>query len=352
LLSSEQDLDPTFDMYSRVNSLKWGTNAIIYENVFDAITDGTIYEYGGSWTNDTTYVNSTYNNANILELNSTTTDPLVASTAILVPPGYSMIWVRALNEGNRHIRLDLYFDESNEIGSPTAATYVDETAHFGQNDFPERFHPYNSAGGPNRDSLQHVWLPMSLPNANGGTAYLVARKHTTNNPDYWISGLALTGNPWGFSRTNAIAARNAVRIGSVGGTSSQIPDWFGGYEGTYLVQRSTSASAASVVLRHTVVDNGQDKVLHVVGCGDTSGQFRPVPPLFANGTQLEPIGFSLDPFSWHVSENNHQLAISSFKIPAAIVSQFPRYMGLTFLSSASKNNNFYFSDIITCDLRA
>ncbi|MFZ9244254.1 MAG: hypothetical protein ACO22S_04040 [Burkholderiaceae bacterium] len=353
LLSSENDVDPTFDIYSRVNALKWGTNALVYENVFDAIADGTIYEYGGAWNNDTTYASTLWNGANILELNRTVTDPLVASTAVVVPAGYSMVWLRVLNEGAaREIWLDMYFDPNNATGSPTSGTFVDEECHYAENTHPDRLHPYNSSMGPNRHDLHHVWHPFALHSDAGGTAYFIARNHAVNTADYWISGVALTANPWGFSRTQARTSFNGVRIGSVGGTATQKPTWFGSFEGVQLASRGGSSTATSVVLRHTIVDNGVDKVIHVIGCGDISANFRPMTPLFVNGTKVDAIPSCLDPFSWHVANTNLELSINSYKVPASLLSLRSKHAKLEFQANSVKNNTFYYSQIMSCDLRA
>ena len=352
-LTVEQDLDPTFDIYSRINSLRWGSNGIVYENVFDAITDGTISAYGGNWADSSTHSGTNYwNNANILKLNDTTTDPLTASTAIKVQPGYSMVWVRVLNDLAREIHLDLYFDEGNASGGPVVGTYSDEEIHYSNAWFPERWAPYNSIISPHRDNYQHIWLPLILPNANGGTAYLVARKHTFATPDYWISGLAITANPWGFSRIQAITAHRGVRIGSIGGVNANKPDWHGAALDSLCVKRAGSGTAVDVKMRLSVVDNGVDKVVHVVGLGDTDGVYRPQIPLLFNGVLLQACESALDPFSWHIINNNRRFRVTSYLVPAATVALNTGFADLTFQANALKNNIWYFSEILCNDLRA
>lgn len=352
VLSPNPDIDPSFDVYSRINSSKWGSNAIIYENIFDAIANKTIREFGGLWSDKTTYSSTLWNNANIIKLNSTTVDPQVASTAITVQPGYSMVWVRVLNDESREIHLDLYFDESDANGGPVASTYCDEEIHYGNNWFPERMSPYNSSIGSQIDNYQHLWIPMSLPNANGGTAYLVARNHSTSTPDYWISGLALTANPWGYSQINHITAHRGLRITSVGLTNAERPDWYGGYEGTTLVSRSLSTTSSSVGMRMTVVNNsGDDKVIHVVGCGDDGHGRRAQLPMFVNGTKVSAMPAALDPFVWHILNNNAELRVTSYLVPSALAYANGNHMKIEF-TSRGNSATWYLVQMICCDLRA
>jgi len=350
-LSSQKDFDPTFDIYSRVNSLKWGANPIVYEDVFDAIADGTIYEFGGSWQDDTTYANTLWNNAHILNIgNTTTNDPLVLSTAIKIQPGYSMVWVRVLNEGNREIHLDLWFDEGDANGGP--ATFCDEEILYNNEIYPNRLAPYNSGTfTPQADEKEHFWMPLILPNANGGTAYLMARNHAFSTADYWISGIAITGNNWGFSKMTSISLHRGTRIGTIGGAAADKAAWHGAYSGHFLCKRDGSGTAQPIKARLSCVDNGVDKVVHVVGIAGEAAD-RPQPPLFVNGTQVNVMAATLDPFVWPIYNLSKQLKVTSYKVPAALVAVNGNHLALDFQCNKLKNSIFYIEQLMCCDLRA
>lgn len=352
LLTEQMVFNPTGDLHTRLNSPRWG-NPLVYENVYEAVTDGVMYEYGRAWLNKTTYTGTNYwNGALILDLGSPTVGGNAwsgAQAAVKVPAGYDMVWVRVLNGGNGENHFDMLFDPSSTTGAPSY--FADYGGWYAGGMTSSRISPYNSAHATNADEQQHVWLPFHLHSRAGGTAYILGRTHSFSDPGYWVSGLAFTTNLWGYTQFTAISALRNIHNGTVGGTSADSPGWWGQEYGHQFARVAGTGSTNPIISRMTVANvTGGDKVLHVVGFGDNS--YRPVPPLFVNGTKVDQIAAAMDPFVMQCHLGNTYLGVRSFYIPAALAYQNNRYMKLEFQTNRLKNDNWFFNNFICCDLNA
>jgi len=336
--------NPAGSIAERMTYPMFGHSPIVYENLQTASNAGIIRPYAGVWTGTTTNVS---NAAFVIDMGRTTAAPATFSTAVTVPPGYGIVWVRALNIGDRNTRFRMYFDDSDALGAPpTDMCYRHH--HYGSEEHRDRISPYGGQHN-NPNPLNHQWVPLSLPNSNGGTAYIQCVQHTYNTPSSSISGLAFTENPWNYTDWNGYTWHRGTDDGAVQA------DWWGAWNGKWMVTRAGSNTATPVVVNHPVVDSGADKVLNLITLGDNSSRLDC--PIAVNNVNLDPRASmieTLEPFKWSILTRAPWLRVTSYVIPAAVIAAgaTPHFMEVEVRVNQMKNLAWYTVGSYCCDLNA
>jgi hypothetical protein len=345
-------LAPTLNgsIAERLSYPMFGYNPTVYENVFEAVDLGIVRRYGtnfaAAWTDQTTYRTTKWNNANMLQLGYQA-NPTISSTAVTIPSGSSMLWIRVLNEGVRQIRLNVGFDEENTLGGPPA-NYVCRHSWVRQDEWKARFSPYGESYN-NVNPLFHYWIPFNLNSDKGGTAYIYCKPHAFDTPDAWISGIAFTENPWNMSFYTIMDWHRSE-------AGAWTADWFGAWNGFLWVKRDGSPTAAPINLVHPVVNNGKDKVFNMICKGDQ--WFRNLPPIAVNGTILNnrtTMIETLEPFKWSYIKNAPLTKVVSYVIPASVInigSGTPHHMNVEVRVNQMRTGIFYACGSYCCDLNA
>ncbi len=222
----------------RANFLFNPEDAIIYQNVFDAVGNGTISKSGnGAGWDDTSHKSNLWNGYPILRLGSKNDFPNGAK--VKVPEGKSMIWIRLLNE--RWNSWQIYDNNGGNLGNFTAGY--------------RKLNPLSPDGGTGDAYWNlHIWLPIPVPGP-GDYVICPGNKINKDGADGWISGLALTSNPWNLAVNAAISYHWPVNGGDA--LEWETHDWHNDH-----LARIMQGKVTTLVV--PIVPSGKNKLLYFV----------------------------------------------------------------------------------------
>jgi len=336
--------NPAGSIAERMSYPMFGFAPIVYEDLRVPRDLNIIRPYAGTWAG----TNTNENNAPfVIDIGRTTAAPTTFSTAITVPAGYGIVWVRARNNTDGNTRFRVYFDEGDALGAPPT-TLCYRNHHHGNEEHRDRISPYGG-NHSNPTPNVHQWVALSLPNSNGGTAYLQCVQHTLNTPQSAITGLAFTENPWNYSEWTGYTWHRGTDDGA------QQADWWGNWNGKYLVSRAGSNTANPVIVNHPVIDTGVDKVLNIITLGDQIHRMNC--PIAVNDLNLDPVACmieTLEPFKWNILSRIPFLRVTSYVIPAAVIAAgaTPHFMEVEVRVNQMRNLGWYTVGSYCCDLNA
>ncbi len=226
-------------MYNRKKHyLFYPEEAVIYQNVFEALGNGTISKSGGpgGW-DENTHRTNPWNGRQILRIGGKNTFP--NGLKIKVPEGKNVIWIRLLNE--RWNTFQLYNSGGGDLGN-----------------FAGGYRKLNEIApdGGSTDGFWnvHAWIPMPVP---GPGEYVLCAGNNVNGEgaDGWISGLAFSSNPWNLAFNSAISYHWRLNGGDNLDWSSH--DW-----NNDQLARIPAGRASKVIV--PIVPSGKNKLLYIV----------------------------------------------------------------------------------------
>ncbi len=214
-------------------------DAIIYQNIFEALNDGVIAKSGnpGGW-NDGSYKTQLWNNKNLLHIGGK--NPFPNGLLVNVPDKKSVIWISVLND--RWESFEVYTSDGKSIGNYTSGFRI-----------TNRMNPDNTFNLIHPSA--HTWMPIPVP---GPGKYVICGGNKKNDAgnDCWISGIAFSSNPWAHAMNSAVAYHWLVNDGSPN------PTWVNSNErGDHQARLDRGKT---YVLNVPVVKSSKDKLLYFV----------------------------------------------------------------------------------------
>jgi hypothetical protein len=204
------DINVDGSSYARKNNyLYYPENAKIYQEVFDALKDGTLAKSGNPahW-DQTSYAVNPWEGRKIIRLGGIDqTIKFPNGGMITVPNGYNVLWVRIL--GDRWACVQVHNEKGENLGNFSG----------GYN----KLNRYAPDGGTS-DTFWHVHEWMAIPVPGPGKYILCAGNNVNDGGrDLWISGIAFSTNPWNHAYNSAVAYHWAVNGGTNLGWATH--DW-------------------------------------------------------------------------------------------------------------------------------
>ena len=226
----------------------------IYQNVYDAKTDGVIAKVG----NPTYTESSVWNGYNIIRYggnNQADGDGLL----VTMPTDKDTLWLRFL--GERWNMVKVYDDAGNQFGNWAAG-------HRKNN----RITPDGGMDDSHND--KHEWTPINVK-GHSGKLYVISKTRTSGS--FYISGVAFTDNPHGLTWVSAVGLHWAIN---------------GGNSLTWNNQSWNNDNLAQIndntfwTMKIPVVENGKDKLFFINLYGSQWNEGGHV-AVYVNGTKLE-----------------------------------------------------------------
>jgi len=213
-------------------------DAIIYQNVFDALQNSAIARSGNpaGWDESSNRVNP-WNGRLLLRIGFKNEFP--NGLLVNVPDGKSVIWISVLSD--RWESFEVYQADGKPLGNYTSGYRLSN-----------RINPDNSWNTTNPNF--HTWMPIPVP---GPGKYVICGGNKPNygGNDCWISGIAFSSNPWAHAMNSAVAYHWLVN----GGTPH--PSWHGNPNGDQL-SRLDRGKVYNLMV--PVVKSNKDKLLYFV----------------------------------------------------------------------------------------
>ena len=214
-------------------------DAIIYQNIFEAVAKGAIVKSGnpGGW-NDTSYrENNMWNARPILRIGDKNAFPNGAR--IKVPDGKNVIWIRLLNE--RWNTYQIYDSSGKDLGNFAGG-------------YRNLNHIAPDGGSSDGFWNVHAWIYIPVP---GPGDYVLCSGNNVHGhgADGWISGLAFSTNPWNLASNSAISYHWKLNGGDA-------LDWETENWNNDQLARIPQKRISSLIV--PVVPSGKNKLLYIV----------------------------------------------------------------------------------------
>ncbi|HEX7027810.1 MAG TPA: phage tail protein [Gammaproteobacteria bacterium] len=304
-------------------------DALIYDNIFDAVKKGAIGKMGNPTYDDQSWNPKKPWNGKPLIKFGADNEADGNGAQIVVPDGYNTVWVRVL--GDRWSVAKVYYpDGKKEDLGLWAGGYRAGNCYC-----PDGSLADGQFIGGDDTVLAHQWLPIPVPRS--GPVALVVKPKTTNH--FWLSGVAFSRNPWGHAAHSAVAYHWQLNGGSDVGWNSH--KW----NNDVLAQILKGKETALVV---PVVSNGNDKLLYLVehnnnwnGCMHNG--------IKVNGKEIERFIATYDnPFARHWNSKIYNRYIAA-RVPAGLIGKDDRWLKVE-IDMRGAGNEIYFREIGTHDL--
>lgn len=304
-------------------------DALIYEDIFDAVKKGAIAKMGNPAYDDTSWnPKKPWNTKPLIKFGGDN-EADGNGAKVVVPDGYDTLWVRVL--GDRWSVAKVYYPDGKKEdlglwpgGWRSANCYCPDGSlsdgHF--------------VGG-DTNLLAHQWVPIPVPRP--GEVALVAKPQT--NSHYWLSGVAFSKNPWGHAAHSAVAYHWKLNGGSD-------VAWHNHNWNNDVLAQIPHGKVTSLVV--PVVSNGKDKLLYLVehnnnwnGCMHKG--------IKVNGKEIERFMATYDnPFARHWSSKFYNRYIAA-RIPAGLIGKDDRWLKVE-IDMNGAGNEIYFREMGTHDL--
>jgi hypothetical protein len=314
----------TFESTNPNTHRMYPEDAKVYQDIFDALNDGTISRMGNPAYNDTSYRQVEWFGRKLIQFGGNN-EADGNGAMVIVPPGCETVWVRFC--GNRWNAVHAYFlDGAREDLGIWIAGF--------------RYHNTYCPDGSLSDGTRyyHQWLP--IPVGRSGKLALVSKSGT--NDLFWVSGLAFSRNPWAHAAEPAVAYHWASNGGN--------PAVWGGYWNDEVLAFLQAKS--TLELKVPVIPTGRDKLLYLIqhndfwnGCSHTG--------IRVNGQPIERFLATYDnPFARHWNSKYFERYIAA-RIPAALIPKDARWLTVIIDMSRQVELNadvLFFREIGTHDL--
>ncbi len=215
-------------------------DAVIYQNVFDALQNSAIAKSGNpvGWDEGSYKVNP-WNGRQLLRIGFKNAFP--NGLLVNVPDGKSVIWISVLSD--RWESFEVYNQaDGKPLGNFTSGYRLSN-----------RINPDGTNYVGNLTT--HTWMPIPVP---GPGKYVICggNKKNDGGNDCWISGIAFSSNPWAHAMNSAVAYHWLVNDGSPN------PTWVNHNErGDHHTRLDRGKT---YVLNVPVVKSSKDKLLYFV----------------------------------------------------------------------------------------
>lgn len=303
-------------------------DALIYENIFDAVKKGAIAKMGNPAYDDKTYSpKNPWNTKPIIKFGGN--DEADGNGAkVVVPDGYDTVWVRVLGE-RWTVTKAYYPDGKKEDLGLWAGGWRSANCYCPDGSLADGHYIAENT------AITHQWVPIPVPRA--GELALVAKPKT--GADYWLSGVAFSKNPWAHAAHSAVAYHWNLNGGS------EIK-WHSNNWNSDVLAQILPGKVTSLVV--PVVANGNDKLLYLVehnnnwnGCMHAG--------IKVNGKEIERFISTYDnPFARHWNSKFYNRYIAA-RIPAGLIGKDDRWLKVE-IDMNGAGNEIYFREMGTHDL--
>lgn len=227
------------DMLRKNNYIYYPEDAIIYQNIFNALREKIIDKNGNpnGWDDTSWNEEKPWNERPILRIGFKNIFP--NGLRVNVPSGKKVIWIRCLND--RWISLQLYKMDGTDLGNFCSGF--------------RSSHHYSPDGGE-QDSMWnlHTWFPIPVPNDNSSYILTSGNKKNDSGIDAWISGIAFSTNPWNHAFNSAVGYHWNVNEG-------ENVTWAGENWNNDQIAVLTNGKISTLVV--PVVPSGRDKLFYI-----------------------------------------------------------------------------------------
>ena len=322
------ELSDNNSKYKRNNYLYYPEDAIIYQNIFDALKNKVIAKSGdpAHW-DETTYAVNPWNNFLILRIGlvpgGTKGFVFPNGLKVTVPENKNVLWVRAL--GDRWTCIQLFKADG---------TYL-FTYATGYNNL-NRYAP--DGGSADAGWNVHPWMAMPVPGP-GDYVLVAGNKANDGGGDLWLSGIAFSTNPLNHAYNSIIAYHWLINGGSPALTWNS-ENW----NNDQLAQLDHPKVYTLIV---PIVPSGKDKLLYII---EHNNQWNGImhKSVTVEGQPVERFRSTVShPLATHHNSKIYERFIST-RIPEALT------RGKTFITvvidMTLQNHNIYCREIGTIDI--
>lgn len=304
------------------------TDALIYDDIFEAMKKGAIAKMGNPAYDDKTYTaKNKWNQHPIIKFGSSN-EADGNGAKVVVPDGYDTVWVRVLGE-RWTVTKAYYPDGKKEDLGLWAGGWRSVNCYCPDGSLTDGHYVAEN------NVITHQWVPIPVPRA--GELALVAKPQT--NADYWLSGVAFSKNPWAHAAHSAVAYHWKLNGGSDVGWNTH--NW-----NNDVLAQIPHGKVTSLVV--PVVANGNDKLLYLVEHNNNwnGGMHRGIK---VNGKEIERFIATYDnPFARHWNSKFYNRYLAA-RIPANLIGKDDRWLKVEIDMNAA-GNDIYFREMGTHDL--
>ena len=308
------------------NYLFYPEDAVIYNNIMEALTNGIVKKNGNpiGW-DESSYKTNPWNNRLILRIGGKNTYP--NGILVTVPPGKNVIWVRVLNE--RWNCFQVYNDAGVLIWIYTGGRRnLNNLAPDG--------------GCPDVTHRLHKWMFMPVPSAGN---YIICSGNNVNDggDDGWISGIAFSSNPWNWVMNPILAYHWKLN-----GTTATIP-WHSDDWNSDNLAYFPAGSTNTIIV--PVIRTGKDKLLYFIEHNNVQNSCSIV-SITVNNVQVERLRATWDhPLARFTATKPYGLFYAA-RIPKELMANVTKdNITVTInMSLTVPDNHFYVREIGTIDL--
>ena len=303
-------------------------NPRVYQDIFDAKSQGAITKFGNPPYDETSYNPNLWHERRIIKFGGN--DNADGNGALVtIPPGYDTVWVRVLGERWTVVKADFVDGDKKALGL-WAGGYRAMNCYCPDGSLSDGAYVASN----DRANTAHQWVP--IPAGRSGQLALVAKPNTEN--EFWISGLAFSRNPWGHAGQSAVAYHWA----SNGGDTVK---WNSIWKNDALAELTAKSNYKLIV---PVIPNGRDKLLYLIEHNsDWNGAHHN--GIKVNGNPIERFLSTYDnPFARHWNSKFYERYLAA-RIPANSIPADRRWLEVN-IDMGKQTNSLYFREIGTHDM--
>jgi hypothetical protein len=310
----------------------WGSNAIIHEDVFTAMSSNVIAKLGNPLYNNTSYATTLFQGKKLISFGGTNQSN-GHGLQINVPSGYSTAWVRVVGDKWNVFNVYLLNNDQRQLG------------HFGGGN--RRLNNYHPGGGHRQENnVYHEWIPINTGVTTGCQLALISKPDTESS--FWVSGIAFSRNPLNISEKagmllywncdNAIGTQYSNGGGGVGQNSTN--PW----NNDQLVQIPALTTAT---FRIPIVPNGSSKSIYIVDVRTDIDNMLPRAMTVNGATVLCNWVDKAHSLSYFHKGKPYNYMVETY-VPASL---FPssQYQATISINTATQGGSFFFRAIGTLD---
>ncbi|AFZ55816.1 hypothetical protein H6G54_26870 [Anabaena cylindrica FACHB-243] len=270
-------------------------DAIVYQDIFDARDAKVIAVHGvlkkAPADRETRHTsNNLWNDRRVICYGGEEEDD--AGALVTVPEGYDTLWIRLLGDTWKVVKAQFLDGFKEDLGRWAGG---------------RRYGNCYCPDGSLTDSYsdKHQWLP--IPVGRSGKVTLISKQ----GPEFWLSGLAFSKNPWSHATQSALGYHWKVNGGDATTWEKESDSWNGD---AYTV----IPGKTNLELLVPAVWSGRDKLLYLIehnsnwnGCMHTG--------ITVNGNPIERFLATYDnPFARHWNSKSYNRYIAAY-IPADLI---------------------------------
>ena len=282
------------------------TNAIVYQNIYTALTEKIFEKYGNpmEW-DEATYKTKKNNGRNMITIGDKTSIESGIKVNFPKEGDYDLLWLRTYSQ-KTHECIDVSYEDKTKIGTFCLG--------FSDNKFGPESDQLDSA------NLVNYWNPIAVPKKKN--VILTINKASTDK--IMISGIAFSKNSYNYAAIDAYTIKNKLN----GGKDKMI------IETKDNIQLG-SVSGKKFSFKIPVIPNGKDKIFFICSLGYNLFANK----VFINGKQIESFYKTYDnPFVRYFNSEKLPRYFGA-RIPSAMINANENFINATIFLISTLNSN-------------